>query len=495
MGFVYLVYGHDYKGLGEYRESLRWYFKAKQTFEHYNASKNEPAVNAYTGLCISEVYLRMNKPDSALLYTAPAYKLAVANSDGGYILLATRIFGDIYFAMGNDETAMEYYRKYIPDYARYKERNRDLGFVFASMAKIFQKRNRSDSAIFYAKKALDNAQIYNDQENLFVAGMLLHGYFKGKNDQAALGYLEIATQAKDSMLSAEKLRQAQIFSFNQEVRDKERAAADARRNTRNRIIIIASAILAAIVTFLLWHRLRQLRLKYKVILERKESEKLKARYEKELLELEAKALRAQMNPHFVFNSLNSIKSLINKNENEHAAVYLTTFSKLIRILFQNSDKREITLYDELETCRLYTEIEKMRFYDKVDFKFDIDNRIDLKDLKVPALILQPFIENAIWHGLVPKETGGTVLVAVGANSGTIECIIEDDGIGRALSVQSSQFETNHQSKGIGLTRSRLELDKLLNNREEVIQIIDKVDAAGHPAGTRVILSFEKDKIS
>ena len=96
----------------------------------------------------------------------------------------------------------------------------------------------------------------------------------------------------------------------------------------------------------------------------------RAEMQKQMLEMEAKALRAQMNPHFIFNSLNSIKSLINKNDNDKAAEYLTTFSKLIRTLFQNSDKREISLYEELETCRLYTQIEKMRFGDKVDFVFD-----------------------------------------------------------------------------------------------------------------------------
>ena len=226
----------------------------------------------------------------------------------------------------------------------------------------------------------------------------------------------------------------------------------------------------------------------------RKQEQLKAAYEKEMLELEAKALRAQMNPHFVFNSLNSIKSLINKNENAHAAEYLTTFSKLIRTLFQNSDKREISLHEELETCRLYTQIEKMRFGNKVDFKFDIDTSIDLKDVKVPALILQPFIENAIWHGLVPKENGGTVLVSVSATNGSIECAIDDNGIGRALSKQSkNQYDTTHQSKGIGLTQSRLALDKLLNNREDAIHIIDKADTEGRPGGTRVVLTFEKDK--
>ena len=226
----------------------------------------------------------------------------------------------------------------------------------------------------------------------------------------------------------------------------------------------------------------------------RKKERKKIVHERELLEMEAKALRAQMNPHFIFNSLNSIKSLINKNDNEKAAGYLATFSKLIRTLLQNSDKREVSLFEELETCKLYTQLEKMRFGDKVNFIFDIDETIDLKDIKVPALVLQPFIENAIWHGLVPKESGGKVTVTVEENKGTIECVIDDDGIGRELSGKyKTQYEATHQSKGIGLTQSRLELDKLLNEREDSIRIIDKKSDSGIPAGTKVIISFKENE--
>jgi anti-sigma regulatory factor (Ser/Thr protein kinase) len=226
----------------------------------------------------------------------------------------------------------------------------------------------------------------------------------------------------------------------------------------------------------------------------KKREREKALHERELFELEAKALRAQMNPHFIFNSMNSIKSLINKNENDKAANYLTTFSKLIRTLFQNSDKREVSLYEELETCKFYTQLERLRFGDKVEFVFNVDEAIDLKDFKVPALILQPFIENAIWHGLIPKETGGIVTISVKKKNGAIQCIIEDNGIGREQSKQfKPQYEATYQSKGIGLTQSRLELDKLLNEREDAIFIIDKEDENGQPEGTKVIISFKENR--
>ena len=136
----------------------------------------------------------------------------------------------------------------------------------------------------------------------------------------------------------------------------------------------------------------------------------------------------------------------------------------------------------------------MRFGDKVEFIFDVDETIDLKDFKVPALILQPFIENAIWHGLMPKETGGKVIISIKKIEGAVQCIIDDNGIGREQSKRSKPpYETTHQSKGIGLTQSRLELDKLLNEREDAISIIDKENENGNPKGTKVIISFKENR--
>lgn len=225
----------------------------------------------------------------------------------------------------------------------------------------------------------------------------------------------------------------------------------------------------------------------------KKTEEEKAALKIKLVESEVQALRVQMNPQFIFHGMSTIKSLINKNENDKAAGYLTIFSKLIRTLFQNSDKQQVSLYEELETYRLYTQLEKMRFGDKVEFVFNVDEQLDLKDIKVPALVLQPFIENAIWHGLAPKETGGKVIVGVSQKNGTVECIVEDNGIGRELSAQyKAEYEATYQSKGIGLTQSRLELDKLLNEREDSITIIDKKDETGRAKGTKVIITFKEN---
>ena len=220
----------------------------------------------------------------------------------------------------------------------------------------------------------------------------------------------------------------------------------------------------------------------------------KTKHEKELLELEAKALQAQMNPHFIFNCMNSIKSLIQKDEKDKATMYLTTFSKLIRTIFQNSDKREITLYDEIETCRLYTQLESMRFGSKLSYAFHVDETIDLKSIMVPALIFQPFIENAIWHGIMPKEEGGAIHITISKKEDKIFCVVEDDGIGREVSMRN-KFNgslADYQSKGVRLTQARLELSNFLSHRNATVQIIDKTNQENESTGTKVVVVFAEE---
>jgi sensor histidine kinase YesM len=225
----------------------------------------------------------------------------------------------------------------------------------------------------------------------------------------------------------------------------------------------------------------------------RKEESEKSIHEKQLLELEAKALRAQMNPHFIFNCLNSIKSLIQEKQTEKGVTYLTTFSKLIRTLFNNADKKEISLYDEIETCKLYLQLEAMRFDTKFSYAVTVDESIDLKSVQVPALIVQPFIENAIWHGIMPKETGGKVSLNVAGKNGSIEIVIDDDGIGREASQQNkSVSNATHQSKGVNLTQARLELDNLLQQRQASLVTIDKKDENGMATGTKVIITIKEE---
>jgi LytS/YehU family sensor histidine kinase len=220
----------------------------------------------------------------------------------------------------------------------------------------------------------------------------------------------------------------------------------------------------------------------------------KSAIEKTILQLETKALRAQMNPHFIFNCMNSIKAIIQNNEQEKAVNYLTAFSKLIRTIFQNSDKKEISLYDEIETCKLYAQLENMRLGNKFCCRFIINEDIDLKSIMVPALILQPFIENAIWHGIMPGKNTGMITVSIQKKNKIIQCVIDDDGIGRIISLKNKfrNGDVAHESRGVHLTQTRLNLDNVLNERHATIKIIDKINGENEYAGTKVIIVFKEE---
>ncbi len=243
-------------------------------------------------------------------------------------------------------------------------------------------------------------------------------------------------------------------------------------------VLLMMASVVVVILFTRW-RIRSVR----------GQEQLKAVHEKELMEYEARALRAQMNPHFIFNCLNSIKALTQNNETQKATEYLTTFSKLIRTLFHNSDRRQISLYDEIETCRLYVQLEAMRLNGKLDYNFDISPQLDLKSVMVPALIIQPFIENAIWHGIVPRGEG-KVSIQVSGNGDAVTCIIDDDGIGREMSqLNKPVTPVIHESKGVHLSQARLHLSKLLSEMDATIETRDKYEEA-KATGTTVIITFK-----
>ncbi len=154
--------------------------------------------------------------------------------------------------------------------------------------------------------------------------------------------------------------------------------------------------------------------------------------ERELEKMQA--LRAQMNPHFIFNCLSSINNFVLKNETEAASDYLTKFSRLIRTVLNNSKRSFIPLEDELEMVRLYLEMESLRFKGSFTYRIDRDEKIEPSTIFIPPLLIQPFVENAIWHGLLHKaDPGGRLDISVKVEKNILICIIEDNGVGRSFS--------------------------------------------------------------
>jgi len=198
------------------------------------------------------------------------------------------------------------------------------------------------------------------------------------------------------------------------------------------------------------------------------------------------ALSKQMNPHFLFNSLNSIQYYIVKNDRISSSRYLTKFATLMRVILNNSQNQAISLNDELNALKLYLELESMRFKDRFEYTIEIDPLINQISTLVPPFIIQPFIENSIWHGLMNREGNGLLQIKLFLVDSILKCVVEDNGVGRqsAAEIEGSN-PLNRPSKGISITETRLRLIDQKNIQTNFITYTDLYDHNGVPEGTRV----------
>jgi len=209
----------------------------------------------------------------------------------------------------------------------------------------------------------------------------------------------------------------------------------------------------------------------------------------EISKIELKALRSQMNPHFVFNSLNSIQHYIFNSKSDEAVKYLNKFAKLMRVILNNSDKPTVAIEDDLEALKLYLELEQMRFEDKFEYKFIVDENVDLDYDIMPPMLLQPYVENAILHGLTPRKDKGLLTITIKNEEHFIVCTITDNGIGRkrAAEIKRTMPGSKHKSLGMKITEERLRILNEISQSKHSVKIIDLVNADGSAAGTTVEL--------
>jgi LytS/YehU family sensor histidine kinase len=197
------------------------------------------------------------------------------------------------------------------------------------------------------------------------------------------------------------------------------------------------------------------------------------------------ALRSVMSPHFIFNVLNAIQYYIAKNDRLNAINYLSTFSKLVRSILTHSVSNKITLAEEIEMLKNYISLEMLRFENKFDFNIEVIDQVDIDNIEIPSLLIQPYVENAILHGLYNKNEKGTLSIRIKEEDEVVIFEIEDDGVGREVATKLRQQNfPSHKSMGVKLTEERL---KLINSQNLAdFEIEDLVDARG-PSGTRVTI--------
>lgn len=241
--------------------------------------------------------------------------------------------------------------------------------------------------------------------------------------------------------------------------------------------------LLLIVVFLIYGlifiRMRNIRRKHAV-------EKKYLAFEKQMYQLEQKALQLQMNPHFLFNSLNSIQSFVVNNDIDNAIHYLSKFSQLMRRTLSNSRESYISLRDELQSLRLYLEIESLRFYGKFSYSIELDPEIDDSYMEIPPMILQPYVENAILHGLMHSKEKGNLKIAMSLHGDSILCEIEDDGIGRTRAAEiRRESGIERKSQGMMITKERLDILNQYTQDIYTVNVVDLIDDNGKAKGTRV----------
>ena len=373
----------------------------------------------------------------------------------------------------------------------------DLAHSLVGAARGYRFTGNLRLAQAYFQKAADLSQLIGSKPVMQDAYEGLAGLYADEKDfEKAYTYLQLYKSVHDSLLNEIKSQQIGELGMrfetdkkNQQIvlLEKERTVQqqEAARASFQRKAWTVAAILIALVALVLVYTFRQ-KISHQRNMAAKNAELHHAAFRQQVTDLELKALKAQINPHFFFNCMNSINKLILEDDTDNASRYLTKFSRLVRSVLEHSDSDQITLQQELDTLRAYVQLEELRLKKTVAFDVTVGENIDPESTYLPPMILQPFIENAIWHGLMPDQvkSNGHIRVVIQAEGNNLHCTIEDNGVGRdkAKELQSNSVWKT-RSMGMKITEERL---RLLNKEKlkELIQVTD-LKEMNMATGTRV----------
>jgi tetratricopeptide (TPR) repeat protein len=427
-------------------------------------------------------YRHENRFQDAIDANWKSYQVASSVNDSILMGAALNHMAWYYYEMGNLDKSLELYKKNMSFYK--PGGTNELANVYGNIGNIYRDWERYPEAISNYNKSIEFSLeshdiynlswLYNDISKLYER---TGDYKKAYENQA------LATVYGDSLASM-NYQQTLASSRAQYEADKtakelELLSVKLQRNRLLTWVMVGGLALIALVAILLINRSR-----YK-------SRQRIAAMNHTISELNQTNLRQQMNPHFIFNTLNSIQYYVFQNDKISANNYMTKFASLIRKTLENSSHTEVSIKEELDALRLYLELEELRFKEKFDSRILVDDEIDTLVYKIPTMLIQPYVENAITHGLMNKENGkGLLEIELLLQNDLITCKIEDNGIGRAKAMEIKRLKNNnHQSMGTSITESRLKLVNELYGKTMKVVYTDLTDANGEPSGTRVELSI------
>ena len=490
-------------------------------------------------------YQKLNEIDKAIKHLEAALNIANKNNIEAKISNLNSVLGELYLAKGNNVKAQQFFDSSIEN-TKSESLNKRAA-VTNLVANQYKKQQKFDKEIELKKQTLQELEAAdvneieesNDEEKISVQQLNLdigNAYAEKKSYDKAINYLEKSKEKSEKVFDIETQKDAvqklseiykNVGDFNKALnsyqeyvglvdllyKKKEKEIADAVALSKNLIekqnrinslekdrelleskyqlyeseqqitvenykrqqLIIYSLIVGLLLL------LSAVYFMYKSNKQRRLTNNL----------LALKSLRSQMNPHFIFNALNSVNSFIAQNDERTANRYLTEFSTLMRNVLDNSEADFIPLSNEIEMLELYMKLEHSRFKDKFDYKIEVDEKLKISEYQIPPMLLQPYVENAVWHGLRYKKKKGSLSVRIQQkNEDSIEITITDDGIGR---IKSKELKTENQqkqlSKGMDNIKKRVHiLNEMYNDKVDVFIS----DLYSDNTGTKVVLILKKD---
>ena len=492
-----------------YPKALEHYFKALKLYQE--TDQKQSISKLYNNIGI--VYKSQKNLPKALEYLLKALKQQEQNGEQTIAVTLTNI-GAIYFEQQNDLKAFEYYGKagkafektenirgfallqnYLGDYYRknnitekaisyynesqrlYAEMDNKFGvsLVLYNLGELYNLEKKYPEALQSVQRSLDLAKEIGTLDQIKESEkMLSEIYSHLGNEKEAFGHFRAYVKIKDSLENDQNTQKFIRAEMNFEYEKKEALLHEKnKRQQQFSLFLILGGLMALVLIFVLYNRMQ---IKRRLTLQ------------KEVAEYEQKALHLQMNPHFVFNCLGSISSFIVQNGTDSAIKYLSKFSKLMRLTLEYSKGSLIPIDKEIEGLQNYLELEQLRFNKKFEFQVIASPEIE-DDMALPPLLIQPFVENAILHGMVPKKGDGNISVRFDLEKEKLICTVTDDGIGFK---QSKLLKENsvkaHQSMALEITKKRLEMMQAETAQSAHVSI-EEIRENGKSAGTKVVLSL------
>ncbi|WP_375324284.1 tetratricopeptide repeat protein [Flagellimonas sp. GZD32] len=495
LGLLYDKMDEDEKAIENYQKAIESYQRA---VENYGRAYSETFKSSMFS-DMAEIDLKNQDYTAALEKLLPA---ATVFQNNNSTLQLSKVYSNIglcYLNLKQWGLSEEYLLKSL-QIALNNTLKQEIAQAYGNLANLMLQQNKMESAVSYSNKNLEALEVMGEYENKQKAHDLaaqIHEQIGnyGKANQ----HLKQSMVYQDSLLNETKVKEIQnlqvlhdVYVKDRELKENELQMAllntEISLNSKRMVYMAIISVLLLFSASLLYFRYRGKKKSNAILLEKNmlisEQNETIATMNKEL---EKRMLRAQMNPHFIFNSLNSIQSLIHANDRENALNYLCKFSRLLRQVLESSINISLLLSEEIKLLKIYVELEALRFDNSFTYAFHIDEHLDVDAHEVPMLLVQPYIENAIIHGLMPKEGPKQLNLYFNDSPEFIECIIEDNGVG--IIAKKSPGQSDRISRGMSITEKRIEaLSKFTDL--ELVHIENLND--GSKTGTRVTILIPKE---